>query len=254
MNQIKNIIDGRVLLNVACSFRTHPAWNNVDFSAYARLAHHKGFAGFLNKCGLLSDARYDRVLTTDSDIILHDLRKGIPYSDETFDCVYHSHFLEHLEKPAALKFLEECRRVLKSNGILRVVVPDLETQISNYVAEILKLAENEAKDLMGHQKAVHKLFDQMILAEPGGTREQNRFVRYIEYFLRGNSAKAGELHRWMYDRYSLKELLMNAGFCNIKRETAESSSVAGWEEFMMDTKADGTPIHSDSLYMEGIKR
>lgn len=252
--ETKFLADGRALLNVACSFRTHRAWNNVDFSAYARLAHHKIFARFLNECGVLSNDRYARILATDSDIILHDLRRGIPFPEEEFDVIYHSHFLEHLEKQDAFEFLKECWRVLKKGGIIRVVVPDLEAKILNYVSETIKLAKEEVKDLTAHQNAVHKLFDQMLMTTPGGTRQQSHMIRFFERILRGDTAKTGELHRWMYDKYSLKNLLSTVGFRDISLETASSSRVSDWKEFMLDANANGTPFHSDSLYMEGIKR
>ena len=34
----------------------------------------------------------------DQCVIAHDLRRGIPFADESFDVVYHSHVLEHLSR------------------------------------------------------------------------------------------------------------------------------------------------------------
>lgn len=249
----KTTPDGRALLNVACSFRTHAVWNNLDFSAYALLAHHKMFAAILNGCGILSADRCKRVVAMDPQIIRHDLRKGIPFSEGIFDAVYNSHFIEHLGKGDALPVLKECKRVLRKGGVLRMVVPDLEIQARNYISEIQRLACGETKDLKNHQKAVHKLFDQMVLTEPGGTREQNPLVRFFERLLRGNTAKAGELHRWMYDKYSLKDLLLTAGFDDVLLMTPSESRIRGWKDYGLDLNAEGMPFHSDSLYMEGIK-
>jgi SAM-dependent methyltransferase len=43
-----------------------------------------------------------------------------------FDGVYCSHALEHLHPQDALKALQEFRRVLKPNGFVTIIVPDLE--------------------------------------------------------------------------------------------------------------------------------
>lgn len=250
--KLKKMADGRALLNVACSFVTHPEWNNLDFSAYARLAHHKGLAAVLNKVGVLSDARYRRVLGTDPDIVLHDLRKGIPYPNSSLDAVYHSHFLEHLEREAGFALLLECKRVLKPSGILRVVVPDLEAQVLNYLNAVHSVAAGSG-DFSEHNGAVHALFDQMLETVPGGTKEQTGFVRFLEGIVRGNTSESGEVHRWMYDKHSLRDAFLRAGFTDIACETATTSRITGWKDFALDINADGEPLHPYSLYLEGIR-
>ena len=66
-------------------------------------------------------------------MIAHNLRKGIPVADDTCDVVYHSHVLEHFSRPDAERLISECHRVLKQHGIIRVVVPDLEDIVEQYV-------------------------------------------------------------------------------------------------------------------------
>ena len=116
--KIKRLQSGQAMLNLACGSHSHPQWNNVDFSPLTRLARRRRLAGVLRKVGILSEKRFRRLLSVDPEIIKWDLRKGIPFEDDTFDVVYHSHFLEHLEKDAACAFLNECFRVLKPSGII----------------------------------------------------------------------------------------------------------------------------------------
>ena len=52
--------------------------------------------------------------------------KVCPFQTKLLTSVYHSHLLEHLPREAALPFSQECYRVLKRGGIIRVAVPDLE--------------------------------------------------------------------------------------------------------------------------------
>ena len=57
--------------------------------------------------------------------IHYDMRNdNIPYDNNTVDNIYCSHVIEHIEEKYADKFFRECKRVLKENSILRIVVPD----------------------------------------------------------------------------------------------------------------------------------
>lgn len=63
----------------------------------------------------------------------------------------------------------------------------------------------------------------------------------------------GEVHLWMYDAYSLGQLLQATGFSNPQRYGAAESQVPQWNSFHLDTEPDGTVYKPDSLYMEGTK-
>jgi|CXWL01.1.fsa_nt_gi predicted SAM-dependent methyltransferase len=69
-------------LNVGCGSRFHPAWTNID------------------------------VAPSSAHVQAYNCRAGIPFPDQSFDVVYHSHVLEHFPKTEALGFLQECFRVL----------------------------------------------------------------------------------------------------------------------------------------------
>ena len=57
--------------------------------------------------------------------IVRDIEKGLPFSDETIDEIYASHILEHLKE---LNFvMEECYRILKKDGMMRIIVPHAAT-------------------------------------------------------------------------------------------------------------------------------
>jgi SAM-dependent methyltransferase len=75
-------------------------------------------------------------------------------------------------------------------------------------------------------------------------------VRALEI---GRFRLAGEVHQWMYDRYSLAKLLLKAGFRDPIQQGAVSSRIAGWPSFNLDTLADGTVVKPDLFYMEAIK-
>ena len=58
-------------------------------------------------------------------LVIHDLRKRFPWPSGSARAVYSSHTLEHLSRDQGRFFLQECARVLKPGGVLRIVVPDL---------------------------------------------------------------------------------------------------------------------------------
>ena len=76
---------------------------------------------------------------------------------------------------------------------------------------------------------------------------------------RGNEAireglfrRSGECHRWMYDRFSLRQLLEQCGFSDVRTCTAFESRIAGFASFGLDV-VDGKVRKPDSLFMEAIK-
>jgi SAM-dependent methyltransferase len=64
---------------------------------------------------------------------------------------------------------------------------------------------------------------------------------------------AGEVHLWMYDRYSLARALEAAGFDDPRQVAAAESRISGWKDFGLDTEPDGSIYKPDSLYMEAVK-
>lgn len=53
-----------------------------------------------------------------------DLRKGIPFPDNSINGILASHFMEHLDCQEAAKMMKECYRVLMPHGIMVASVPD----------------------------------------------------------------------------------------------------------------------------------
>jgi SAM-dependent methyltransferase len=253
MFPVKRLRDGRAALNLACGTRTDWAWNNLDFSPYARLRKHSRLAGFLHRVGVLSPQRYERLSSLDPSVIPWDLRRGIPFVADTFAVVYHSHFLEHLDRPAARIFLAECYRVLEPGGILRIVVPDLEFLVTSYQSAVRDLSRGDTAASAAHEHWISELFDQMVRTEVTGTTEQKPLFRPIERWLRGGASAAGELHRWMYDQFSLARLLADLSYQDVRVESAQTSRIHDWERVMLDVVEDGTPYKPYSLYMEAAK-
>ncbi|WP_233707863.1 class I SAM-dependent methyltransferase [Helicobacter cinaedi] len=109
-------------LNFACGSRIHPDWVNIDFSPI--------------------DKRVGKV----------NLLGTLPFADKSFDVAYSSHFLEHLTPQKALYILKEIKRILKPNGIVRLVVPDLENLASVYLSTLSRLVDSKVDSSMDSKK------------------------------------------------------------------------------------------------------
>lgn len=69
----------------------------------------------------------------------------------------------------------------------------------------------------------------------------------------GRFRLAGEVHQWMYDRYSLARLLGLTGFHDPQLQDASTSRIPNWSSFHLDTLPDGQVIKPDLFFMEAIK-
>ena len=59
----------------------------------------------------------------------------------------------------------------------------------------------------------------------------------------------GEVHRWMYDRFSLRDACETAGFKEFRVVSATQSQIPGFEKFELDVM-DGAVRKPDSLFVE----
>jgi len=64
---------------------------------------------------------------------------------------------------------------------------------------------------------------------------------------------SGEIHQWMYDRYSLTKLLHETGFTDIKVCRADESAIPNFNSYLLDIEPDGKVRKPDSLFMEARK-
>ncbi|HUS10197.1 MAG TPA: methyltransferase domain-containing protein [Pyrinomonadaceae bacterium] len=110
----------------------------------------------------------------------HNLHHGIPLQDQTADFIYSSHFLEHLDRVSARRLLEECFRVLKEGGVLRIAVPDLEHAWKMYrdgdkdhMLQIFFFTEDET-GLGQHRYAYDYAMLEVLLSELGYDAVQHK--------------------------------------------------------------------------------
>jgi hypothetical protein len=76
--------------------------------------------------------------------------------------------------------------------------------------------------------------------------------KQVEALREGRFRRSGEVHQWMYDRFSLARALDQAGFVDVRRCAADESGIARFASFGLETIG-GRPRKPDSLYVEGRK-
>lgn len=69
-------------------------------------------------------------------------------------------------------------------------------------------------------------------------------------YMGGVFRQSGEVHRWMYDSFSLGRALKAAGFVNARRCTAFESAVPGFSSYQLDVDESKRIRKPDSLFME----
>lgn len=209
----------RVKVNIASGYVALDDWINYDNSIVARVAKIPFLLKLFIKLKLLP-AEYTNYLH--KNLKIRDCRKKMPLRNKSVDFVYTSHFLEHLYRHEALKVLQDSYRVLKHNGRLRVVVPDVNKLINLYSKKQYEKLALEAKDenipfVSADFLSLHFYpFENNKVKSP-------RFIQKIqELFLRR--------HKWMYDYNSMKQLLMSIGFADIQEKKCGESILGDIEK------------------------
>jgi predicted SAM-dependent methyltransferase len=147
--------------------------------------------------------------------INHNLKSGIPLPNESVNLIYTSHLFEHIPFSDLVKFIEECKRVLKIGGELLVCVPDASLYIKSY------LARENFKDA--------NLMATSAMVNTGSFIDQ---VNYIAYM--------GGEHHYLFDQENLLNTLKCAGF--------NFSEIRGF-----DSKIDLLERAHESIYAKAIK-
>jgi predicted SAM-dependent methyltransferase len=232
------------ILNLGCGSKTSPRTVNIDFSVYQRI--RKSPAGKVIAVVAVRGERRKQFESMDDNLVVHDLRKGIPAADNSVDAVYHSHTQEHIDREVIPAFFAEILRVLRPGGVHRIVVPDLEALARDYLASL-----ESCRD--GHDETVYSIIGQSVRREAFGTSRQAPLRRRLENLVLGDARKRGETQQWMWDRCNLRQALEEAGFVGAKQVDAYTSDIPDWGAIGLDLNPDGSAYKPDSLFMEARK-
>lgn len=205
-------------------------WINIDNSFNARLAKYPWVRYLLCKIGILPKKYYEIPWYEHiKSLMVRDVRKRLPFGNESVDFIYSSHLMEHLRKDEAEKVLRECFRVLKSGGVLRLTVPDLELIARSYIKEIGNARNRRKTNAWLPSEEFLETLD------IGAEKSRASFVSKI----------FPSRHKWMYDELSLTAVLNSLGFVNIEKGSYKVGRVPDID--LLDNRP------QNSLYLEAQK-
>lgn len=170
-----------------CGLSAPEGWKNFDASPTLRLQKIP-LIGMIakNKVNFPPAVKYG------------DIIKGLPgIASNSCDGIYCSHVLEHLSLKDFRLALKNTYDLLKPGGIFRCVLPDLEWSIHQYLEE---------KKTDAAQASIHFMETTLL-----GVDERPRGLKENIINFYGNSN-----HLWMWDKDSLKQELINAGFSSVR--------------------------------------
>ena len=245
-----------------------------------------------------------------SDVMQFDIANGLPFNKNEFDVVYSSHMLEHLSQSDGIRFLKEMYRVLKPDGVIRIVVPDLEGICRVYLGKLAEIRAGNESAVYDYEWMRLELLDQIARESGGGemlrfllnpsipnkdfvvsrigqearniwkqdpgkapigtARPNDKISCWIEKLKSGivtalfgkEAAQAirigrfrlsGENHKFMYDEYSCRNALSQAGFINAVQKSASDSAIMNFASYGLDVLPDGEVRKPNSIFIEASK-
>jgi predicted SAM-dependent methyltransferase len=188
MDFLANLPQDDLCVNLGCGYRPMKGWVNVD------------------------RARGPEVQ------VVWNLTEGLPFPKSSCSAVFSEHFIEHISKEDAARFLSECYRVLKTGGVLRISTPDAEQFLRSYSG------------------------DRKFLVHPSFSQEIDTPVDRVNHMMR----EYGQ-HLWSYDEELLTLMLKRASFHKIVRQQFGVSAHPRMNNIDFDAR------EFESLYLEGIK-
>jgi len=180
--------------------------------------------------------RLDGWLNTDveliPDVMRMDATHRFPFSDGTFQYVYTEHMIEHVPYQKAAYMLQECHRVMRKGGVIRLITPDL--------AAILGLYSG---DLCADQQKYLSWFCQTFVPQecpPNAASAINAM-----FHLWG--------HQFIYDEETLADTMRAAGFSSVTRWPIGDSDHLDLQNLGNEQRYPEGLLNFESVTLEGHK-
>ena len=264
-----------VLLNLGCGSTFHPAWTNLDaeplsaevmahdlrtdlpfaddrFDAvYAShvLEHLDPNAGLrlLRECRrVLRPGGVARIAVPDLETIartylqsLDEASRGDAHAEERYDWMM-LELYDQTVRTASGGRMGACLEQPRSEAQRRFIADRIGTQEHPHVTRG-SFARRAGRALKNVRVGAAQAFACGLLGAEGAAALREGLFR-----------RGGEVHQWMYDRFSIARALTVAGFVDVARRAADESGIEGFPRYGLET-IDGRPRKPDSLYMEGRK-
>lgn len=268
------------LLNLGCGNKFHNEWTNIDFTKtgegvipynlskgipfpdssfdvvyHSHLLEHfakQDAVEFIKECHrVLTEKGIIRIAVPDLEIIakeyLLNLEKALKNEPNAIDD-YEWIMLELFDQVTRNYSGGEMARYLQ-----RIDVPNKEYVYQRLGDEVIEIHENYLKSA----NCYHNKHEETIVFKL--KKQIKKIIKLMSYKKKktdaikiGKFRMSGEIHQWMYDRYSLTKLLSKTGFHTIKVVTAFESNILNWNRYELDS-SNGKIRKPDSIFIEAIK-
>lgn len=259
-------------LNLGCGTKHHPAWTNVDFdpddpavipadfrkplpfpeAAFEVVYHSQVLEhlprsqvlAFLKECNrVLIPGGWLRVVVPDLEGLVLEYQKWLAVNLQHPDPVSDANYEWIL-----MELFDQMTRD-QSGGEMAGHLARLEGEGKSYVESRIGNLRRYLHGGAPFQKHPRRLGMRRLF---GRAFQKVVGILQGERYRLGAFRQSGEVHRWMYDRYSLGRLLGEAGFREVRVMSPTASQIPGWREFGLDQ--DGQEVLDPSaLFMEGRK-
>jgi predicted SAM-dependent methyltransferase len=134
-------------------------------------------------------------LNATAHILPLDVTQAFPIDDQVFDYVYSEHMIEHIPFAQGRSMIRECFRIMKAGAIIRIVTPSI-----GFLIRLFSQDRSELED-----RYIEWATKQFVPNAPAPLPSFvfNNFVREWG-------------HQFIYDRETLRFVLADTGFVNIK--------------------------------------
>lgn len=177
-----------ILVHYGCGLVAPEGWLNFDASPTLRLQRVPLIGRLMPGPTFPSEVRYG------------DIRTGLPVAAGAAELVYCSHVLEHLSLDDVRVALRNTLALLRPGGIFRLVMPDLEHEVTKY--------------WNGPRETRAVAFNAATLGQRTRPRGLGGAIR---------TALGNSEHRWMWDYDGFAQELVDAGFKGVRRAVFHDS-------------------------------
>jgi predicted SAM-dependent methyltransferase len=270
----------KTYLNLGCGERFHPDWINIDLTAGRSGVIVHDLAKGIPFSSESVDAVYlaavfEHIRRNDAANFLREIyrvlkpvgivRVGVPDLEKICRI-----YLEKLEAAAngdkqavhdydwiVLEMLDQMVRETSGGSMLRYLQQRSQPNERFIVDRIGNEGRKLIDQIRRQRSAVKKSLSQRVRAIARGARDGlltivvgRKTARAVSI---GRFRLSGEVHHWMYDRFSLARELTAAGFSEPTVRSASESAIPDWNLYCLDVQSDGTINKPDLLFMEATK-
>ncbi|MBD1940414.1 methyltransferase domain-containing protein [Microcoleus sp. FACHB-68] len=265
------------LLNIGCGSTFHPAWINIDVAPQSPKVQkydirkklpflENGFdacysshvlehltkeeaRNLLAEClRVLKTGSVVRIVVPDLEAIarnyletLERVEKGIVGSESDYDWMLLEMYDQTVRQYSGGEMCRYLSRPdIKNSDFIRSRI-GFESEI-NQASMWKKL---KSKNPSWFIRKFRTKLAEILVALIAGRETQHAFKE-------GVFRASGEIHRWMYDRFSLQRMLEKTGFVDVRVCRADESRIPDFSSYNLDI-IEGKIRKPDSLFMEGIK-